>query len=128
MVVNCEVVIGITGPIASGKSFVAQELASFGAYVIDVDIIARELVEPGMPALAEISSEFGPEYISEEGSLNRRALGRLVFSNPEALRRLNRIMFPKLVEATKDTLNKVSGYYDLVAVDALSFMKRGWIS
>ena len=118
-------IVGITGSIGSGKSLVASELARLGAYVLDLDVIARELVEPGMSALAEIRVEFGPEYILEGGSLNRRALGRLVFSDPEALRRLNKIMFPKLVEATKERLDEVSGQYDLVVVDAAILYQAG---
>ena len=118
-------IVGITGSIGSGKSLVASELARLGAYILDLDVIARELVEPGMPALAEIRGEFGPEYILEGGSLNRRALGRLVFSEPEALRRLNKIMFPKLVEATKERLDEVSGQYDLVVVDAAILYQAG---
>ena len=78
-----------------------------------------------MPALAEIRKEFGPEYISEQGALDRGALGRLVFSNPEALSRLNRIMFPKLVDAAKERLNEVSGQYDLVVVDAAILYEAG---
>jgi dephospho-CoA kinase len=119
------VIVGITGSIGSGKSLVASELARLGAYVIDLDVIARELVEPGMPAVAEIRDEFGPEYILEQGTLNRRALGRLVFSDPEALRRLNKIMFPKLVEATKERLDEVSGQCDLVVVDAAILYQAG---
>ncbi len=118
-------IVGITGSIGSGKSLVASELARLGAYVIDLDVIARELVESGMPAVAEIRDEFGPEYILEQGTLNRRALGRLVFSDPEALRRLNKIMFPKLVEATKERLDEVSGQCDLVVVDAAILYQAG---
>lgn len=118
-------IVGITGSIGSGKSLVASELARLGAYVIDLDVIARELVEPGMPAVAEIRDEFGPEYILEQGTLNRRALGRLVFSDPEALRRLNKIVFPKLVEATKERLDEVSGQCDLVVVDAAILYQAG---
>ena len=117
--------VGITGSIGSGKSLVSSELARLGAYVIDLDVIARGLVEPGMPALDEIRDEFGPEYILEEGSLNRRALGRLVFSDPKALRRLNEIMFPKLVEATKERLDEISGQHDLVVVDAAILYQAG---
>jgi len=119
------VIVGITGSIGSGKSLVASELARLGAYVIDLDVIARELVESGMPAVAEIRDEFGPEYILEQGTLNRRALGRLVFSDPEALRRLNKIMFPKLVEATKERPDEVSGQCDLVVVDAAILYQAG---
>ena len=118
-------IIGITGPIGSGKSFVASELDLLGAHVIDMDVIARELVEPGMPALSEIRDEFGPDYILEKGTLNRRALGRLVFSDPEALRRLNGIMFPKLVKAAKEKLDEVSGQHGLVAVDAAVLYQAG---
>lgn len=125
MVVSWQVIIGITGSIGSGKSLVASELALLGAYVIDMDAVARELVEPGMPALDEIREEFGSEYILDGETLNRRALGRLVFSHPEALRRLNRIMFPKLIEATKGRLNEVSGRYSLVAVDAAILYEAG---
>ncbi len=118
-------IIGITGPIGSGKSFVASELALLGTHVIDMDIIARELVEPGMPALSEIRDEFGPDYILEKGTLNRRALGRLVFSDPEALRRLNGIMFPKLVKAAKERLDEVFGQHELLAVDAAVLYQAG---
>ena len=118
-------IVGITGSIGSGKSLVASELARLGAYVIDLDVIARELVESGMPAVAEIRDEFGPEYILEQGTLNRRALGRLVFSDPEALRRLNGIMFPKLVKAAKERLDEVSGQCDLVVVDAAILYQAG---
>ncbi len=125
MVVKRNMIVGVTGSTGSGKSVVASELARLGAYVIDLDVIARELVEPGMPALAEIRDEFGPEYILEQGTLNRRALGRHVFSDPEALRRLNEIMFPKLVEATKERLDEVSGQRDLVVVDAAILYQAG---
>lgn len=118
-------IIGITGPIGSGKSFVASELDLLGAHVIDMDVIARELVEPGMPALSEIRDEFGPDYILEKGTLNRRALGRLVFSDPEALRRLNGIMFPKLVKAAKERLDEVFGQHELLAVDAAVLYQAG---
>jgi dephospho-CoA kinase len=125
MVVRREVIIGITGSMGSGKSSVASELARLGAYVIDMDVIARQLVAPGMPALAEIQDEFGPGYVLERGTLNRKALGQLVFSDPEALRRLNGIMFPKLMEATRERLHEVSGQHDLVVVDAAVLYQAG---
>ncbi len=118
-------IIGITGPIGSGKSFVASELDLLGAHVIGMDVIARELVEPGMPALSEIRDEFGPDYTQEQGTLNRRALGRLVFSDPEALRRLNGIMFPKLVKAAKERLDEVFGQHELLALDAAVLYQAG---
>ncbi|NLS44737.1 MAG: dephospho-CoA kinase [Firmicutes bacterium] len=118
-------VIGITGPIGSGKSLITSELASLGAYVIDMDIISYELVGPGMPALSEIQREFGKNYISDQGALDRKALGKLVFSEPEALHRLNKIMFPKLMEAAKVQLDNVTADNDLVVIDAAVLYQAG---
>ena len=74
--------IGLTGGIASGKSVVAARLAEHGAVVVDADRIAREVVEPGTPALARIAEEFGNGVIASDGSLDRAALGALVFESP----------------------------------------------
>lgn len=116
----------MTGGIASGKSFVSSELARrSGAFVIDVDQIARELVEPGEPALETIIREFGPEFRRDDGTLDRRALGRLVFSDPDALARLNRIMFPRLREATQKQVREAAREHSLVVVDAAVLYEAG---
>lgn len=86
--------IGLTGGIGSGKSTVAGMLVERGAVVIDADQIARDLVEPGGPALAELVTEFGPRILQENGSLSRGELARLAFSDPRATLRLNEIMHP----------------------------------
>jgi len=86
--------IGLTGGIGSGKSTVAGMLAERGATVIDADAIARELVEPGGVALAELVTEFGPRILTESGALSRGELARLAFSDPRATERLNAIMHP----------------------------------
>ncbi|GFN22456.1 MAG: dephospho-CoA kinase [Thermoanaerobacteraceae bacterium] len=91
-------VIGLTGGIASGKSTVAGILASLGARVIDADKIAREVVEPGKPAWEEIKSVFGEEYLRPDGTVDRRALGSLVFQDPEAREKLNAITHPRIKE------------------------------
>jgi dephospho-CoA kinase len=88
------VVIGLTGPIGCGKSTVAAWLAELGAKVIDADQVAREVVEPGEAALAEVLAAFGPEVTAPDGSLDRAALGRIVFSDPEALALLESIVHP----------------------------------
>lgn len=98
-------VIGLTGGIGSGKSMVARMFSELGAEVIDVDKVARELQEPGQPALQEIRSEFGPDVIGPDGRLKRRVLGRMVFGNPSALRKLNQIMFPKLYSEVQRRLD-----------------------
>ena len=84
--------IGITGSIACGKSTVSRELFRRGYPVIDGDVLARELTGAGGAAMAEIGSVFGDQYIAPDGSLNRRLMGQLVFSDPTARARLDQLM------------------------------------
>ena len=86
--------IGLTGGIASGKSAVAARLAEHGAIIVDADQVAREIVEPGTPALARITEEFGTGVIASDGSLDRAALGSLIFASPEKRAVLNAITHP----------------------------------
>jgi dephospho-CoA kinase len=86
--------IGLTGGIASGKSVVAERLATHGAVHVDADRLAREAVEPGSEALREIELVFGSAVIAEDGSLDRQALGTIVFADPDARVRLNGITHP----------------------------------
>lgn len=90
--------MGLTGGIASGKSVVAARMAEQGAVVVDADRIAREVVEPGTPALARIVEEFGPDVLAGDGSLDRAALGAVVFSDPARLAILNGITHPAVRE------------------------------
>ena len=83
----------MTGGIASGKSLVADELAALGAVVIDADMLAREVVEPGTDGLAAVVKRFG-DGVLREGRLDRARLGQIVFANPEARRDLERIIHP----------------------------------
>lgn len=89
-------VFGLTGGIASGKSAVAALFKAKGAIVFDADVIARELVAAGRPALAEIRRRFGQSVILPDGSLDRAALGSLVFSDAQAREDLNAILHPKI--------------------------------
>ena len=86
--------IAVTGGIASGKSVVAAHLAELGAVVVDADRIAREVVEPGTPALSAIAEHFGPTVISADGSLNRPALGAIIFADAAERAVLNAITHP----------------------------------
>ena len=88
--------IGLTGGIGSGKSAVASRLAELGAIVIDADAIAREVVAPGTDGLAEVVAEFGPEVLTATGELDRPALGRLVFADPQRRQALERIIHPRV--------------------------------
>lgn len=91
-------VVGLTGGIASGKTAVSDRLAAKGAAIVDTDLLAREVVEPGEPALAEIARAFGPEVLQPDGTLDRRALGAVVFADPAARARLNAITHPRIRE------------------------------
>lgn len=98
--------IGLTGGIASGKSTIARRLAEHGAIIIDADIVSREVVAPGSPALASIALEFGEDMIDSEGALNRAKLGALVFSDTEKLEKLNAIMHPAVKTRSAEVLAK----------------------
>ena len=96
--------IGLTGGIASGKSVVARRLAEHGAIHIDADALARQVVEPGTPGLAAIADAFGPGVINSDGSLDRAALGALVFGDSDRLSRLNAITHPLVRERTSQLI------------------------
>ncbi|WP_264080535.1 dephospho-CoA kinase [Nesterenkonia natronophila] len=91
--------VGLTGGIASGKSAVSQRLAEHGAVVIDADQLAREVVDVGTEGLAQIVNEFGDGVVAEDHSLDRAALGQMVFDDEAARERLNAIIHPKVREA-----------------------------
>jgi dephospho-CoA kinase len=86
--------IGLTGGIGSGKSSVSRLLAAHGAVIVDADVIAREVVEPGTPGLAAVVEAFGPRVLAADGSLDRPGLAAVVFGDPEARRRLDAIVHP----------------------------------
>lgn len=93
--------VALTGGIASGKSTVARRLAALGAIVVDADAVAREVVEPGTPALARIAEVFGPGVIAADGSLDRSALGAIVFADAGARATLNAITHPAVAERSR---------------------------
>lgn len=86
--------VGLTGGIGSGKSEVARRLASLGAVIVDSDVIAREVVEPGTEGLAQVVAEFGDQVLSADGSLDREALAAVVFADDDARKRLSTILHP----------------------------------
>ena len=102
-------VIGLTGGIASGKTTVSNILKELGAIIIDADKIAREVVEKGSPALKEIEEHFGREILFENGRLNRKKLGNIVFNDTELLKKLNEIIHPYIIE---NIINEINQYRD----------------
>ena len=100
-------VVGLTGGIGAGKSSVAQWMIEAAVPVIDADVVAREIVEPGSSVLQSIASTFGERLVLEDGSLDREALGALVFSDPRKLRVLNALTHPAILARTGDAMVKL---------------------
>lgn len=99
------VLIAVTGGIASGKSVVARRLADLGAVHVDADVLAREVVEPGTPALSQIAAHFGPSVVNADGSLNRAALGAIVFSDDTSRKVLGEITHPAVWARAQQLFN-----------------------
>ncbi len=93
-------VIGLTGGIASGKSTVARMLRERGAAVVDADLLARQVVEPGQPALADLVARFGAQILTPDGHLDRKRLGAIAFTDPQARADLGRITHPRIAAAS----------------------------
>ena len=101
--------VGLTGGIGAGKSEVSRRLASYGAVVIDADAVAREVVAPGAPGLAEVVQEFGPDVLRADGSLDRDRLGELVFADEPRRMRLNAIIHPRVGERMAELERQAGG-------------------
>ena len=111
--------IGLTGGIASGKSVVADMFAELGVPVIDTDLIAREVVQPGQPALDEIRERFGETIIDAAGNLDRAALRKLIFHDDDARLELEAILHPRIGAETRRQADAANGDYQLIVVPLL---------
>lgn len=100
--------IGLTGGIASGKSLVSTRLAELGATIVDADVLAREVVEPGTDGLAQIARHFGPEVLLADGTLNRPALGAIIFADPEQREKLNSITHPAVWRRARELFDQAA--------------------
>jgi dephospho-CoA kinase len=119
--------VGLTGGIATGKSTVSEILRSLGAVVLDADVLAREVVEPGQSALATIVNEFGRAVLQADGTLDRKRLAAVVFNHPERRRRLEAITHPAIRERFLARLAELEaqGYEGLVFWDAPVMIEAG---
>jgi dephospho-CoA kinase len=116
--------VGLTGGVASGKSSVAAILESLGALVVDSDQLAREVVEPGTSGLEAVVAEFGEGILTEDGRLDRPALGAIVFGDPEARRRLEGILHP-LIRARSAEIEAAAPAGTLVVHDIPLLVETG---
>ncbi len=123
--------IAVSGGIAAGKSAVCRILQQGGADIIDADDIARELVAPGMPALAEIAAQIGPQFIQADGTLDRVALRAYVFAAAAAKTRLEAILHPRIQQSLQQRSEASKSAVVAVAIPLLSPQSRarayGWL-
>lgn len=118
--------VGLTGGIGSGKSAVSRLLHEHGAVVVDADLVAREVVAVGTPGLAAVVEAFGTEVLQPDGDLDRAALGRLVFSDRQALARLNAITHPLIAERTAELFGQADAQgADVLVHDVALLVENG---
>lgn len=119
--------VGLTGGIGAGKSEVSRRLAAQGAVVIDADAVAREVVAPGTPGLAEVTAAFGPEVLGPDGSLDRTLLGEVVFADAAARGKLNAIIHPRVAQRMTE-LEQAAGQGAIVVHDVPLITENGLAS
>lgn len=121
-------IVGLTGGVASGKSVVSQVWKEEGAYLIDADRIARELVQPRAPAWKALVKAFGKEILQEDGSIHRKKLATRVFSNPVERELLNRILHPRIKREIDRRIKGIGqkGPKAIVVIDAALLVETGY--
>ncbi|HMH50583.1 MAG TPA: dephospho-CoA kinase [Candidatus Acidoferrum sp.] len=119
--------VGLTGGIATGKSTVDAMLRALGAVIIDADVLARDVVEPGEPALAEIAAEFGAGVLGPGGRLDRKALGAIVFADPDRRRTLEAMTHPRMRERLLRRIDELTAehFRGLAFYDAAVLIESG---
>lgn len=120
-------VIGLTGGIGTGKSTVAKVLEELGAAVLNADLVGHEVYQPGRPAWQEIVDSFGRDVLAEDGTIDRKKLGATVFADSRKLRRLNRIVHPRMKGMMREKLAELARAGVRVAVlEAALLFDAGW--
>lgn len=119
-------VIGLTGGIGSGKSTVAALLAELGATVIDADKIGHEIYAPGTEGFRLVAEAFGPGVVAGDGTIDRRALGAIVFGDPAALARLNALVHPLIGMAIRERIAAAQATGGPIVVEAAIMIEAGW--
>lgn len=112
--------VALTGGIASGKTLISDEFATLGVPIIDTDVIAHQIVEPGQPALNEIASEFGSAVIGDDGRLKRKVLRNLIFTDPGAKSKLEAILHPRIRQSVQVQIENVHYPYCMLVIPLLT--------
>lgn len=122
--------VGLTGSIATGKSTVSRMFAHLGARVLDADLLAREVVMPGQPAYLKIVEEFGPQVVQEDGTLDRKALGAIVFADQARRKRLEEITHPAIALRQQRILSGLDeeAYEGIVIWDVALLFETGGVA
>lgn len=118
-------VVGLTGQTGSGKTTVADILKKNGCLIIDADLIAREIVEPGHKCLLELKKEFGDIICNKDGTLNRRILASIAFSNKEKTNKLNNITHPFIVSKINEIIKDNDNKCRIIIIDAALLIESG---
>jgi len=118
------ILIGLTGGIGSGKSTVSSLLAKRGAVIIDADAITRELQQPGEPLLSVLAERFGAHILAADGSLIREELRNIAFSDPEALKDLNKIVHPAVAKEMDRRISRLAEFRGLMEEDARAIIAK----
>jgi dephospho-CoA kinase len=116
--------IGLTGNIACGKSKVLRQLQALGAYTIDADKLIHDILRKDGAAYAPVVAEFGEGIVGDDGEIDRRALGRIVFSDPAKLRRLEEIEHPIVRRVIEERIGEAQ--QPVVVLDAIKLIESGW--
>jgi dephospho-CoA kinase len=120
-------VIGLTGGIGSGKTVVSEILQELGAQLLNADLVGHEAYQPGRPAYDDIVAEFGPEVVAEDGTIDRKKLGPIVFADPAKLVRLNQITHPRMKEMMREKLAGLDkDGAEIVVLEAAILFEAGW--
>jgi dephospho-CoA kinase len=120
-------IVGLTGGVASGKTTVSEILREEGAYIIDADEIARELVQPHKPAWNELRKAFGEEIFEKDGSIRRKKLAAIIFANPQQKKILNQILHPQIKKEMERRLKEIGqrNPETIVVIDAALLVETG---
>lgn len=122
------ITIGLTGGIGTGKSTVARILAELGAHIINADSVGHEVYQPDTPGWRAVVAAFGTEIVDTDGTIDRRKLGRIVFSDPQALARLNAIVHPLIRDAVRERIEarRSAGLQQPIVLEAAILLEAKW--